>query len=140
MSQQQLINKDVIINKAKELGNMIATMEEVEYFKQAEAKIKDHTRVQELITTIKGKQKELVGFKSLHHHKMIEKVEAELEELQDQLDGIPIVEEFKRSQMEINELLQLVTSVIADTLSDRIVVETGGEVGGCSTGGSCGCS
>lgn len=137
MIEQQLVNRDVIIQKAQEIANMIASTEEVELFKQAEMKIRDHSRVQDLIAEIKGKQKELVGFKSLQHAEMVEKVEAELEALQDQLDGIPIVEEFKRTQLEINDMLQLVTNVIAETLSDRINVETGNGEGGC---GSCGCS
>ena len=36
--------------------------------------------------------------------------------LQDELDGIPIVTEFQQSQSDINYLLQLVISIVRDTV------------------------
>lgn len=53
------------------------------------------------------------------------KIEREIEELQDEIDSIPLVVEFQQTQSDINYLLQLVVSVIHDTVSEKVNVETG---------------
>ncbi|MNI89928.1 hypothetical protein D3C73_1473950 [compost metagenome] len=58
---------------------------------------------------------------------MVQKIEREIEELRDELDGIPIVTEFQQSQSDINYLLQLVVSVIRDTVASKVNVESGNE-------------
>lgn len=57
-----------------------------------------------------------------------EKVEAEIDALQDKLDNIPVVQEFKSSQTYVNDLLQLVASTISNNVTDEILVSTGGDV------------
>lgn len=58
----------------------------------------------------------------------LKKVEAEIDEIYEQLSDIPIVEQFKQSQVEINDLLQLVASTISKTVTDEIITSTGGDV------------
>lgn len=122
---RDLIIRDDIMNKAKELADLIGTSEEVQHFKQAEAKIQEHERIQGLIQKMKKKQKEIVAFESFQNKEMVAKIEAEIEQLQDEIDGIPLVTEFQQSQSDINYLLQLVMSVIHDTVSEKVNVETG---------------
>ena len=59
---------------------------------------------------------------------MVKKIEGEIESLQDELDSIPIVQQFQQTQTDINYLLQLVVDVLKDTLSEKIQVEAGTEV------------
>ncbi len=115
------------MSKAKELAALIGTSEEVRQFQKAEQLIQHHERVQTIISSIKKKQKEIVAFESFQNKAMVEKIEREIEELQDELDGIPVVTEFQQSQSDINYLLQLVISVIRDTVSDKVNVEAGSE-------------
>ncbi|MGQ8871844.1 RicAFT regulatory complex protein RicA family protein [Paenibacillus sp. TSA_86.1] len=122
---RNLIIRDDIMGKAKELADMLGTSEEVKLFQQAEAKIRDHERIQQLITTIKKKQKEIVAFESFNNSAMVSKIEQEIDDLQNELDSIPLVTEFQQSQIDINYLLQLVISVIRDTVSDKVNVEAG---------------
>lgn len=122
---RDLIVREDIMRKAKELASLISTSDEVQHFQQAEMKVQNHDRVQGLITQIKKKQKEIVAFESFRNKEMVAKIEGEIEALQDELDGIPIVTEFQQSQSDINYLLQLVISVIRDTVSDKINVEAG---------------
>jgi len=123
-SRELVIQEDVMA-KAKELADLISGSEEVQQFQQAEEKIRNHERVQDLITVIKKKQKEIVAFESFRNKDMVEKIEAEIEVLQDEIDGIPVVVEFQQSQSDINYLLQLVISVIRDTVSEKVNVEVG---------------
>lgn len=122
---RNLVIRDDIMRKAKELASMIGTSEEVKQFQQAEAKIQNHERIQHLIAKIKKKQKEIVAFESFKNAAMVSKIEQEIEELQDELDSIPLVNEFQQSQSDINYLLQLVVSVIRDTVSEKVNVEAG---------------
>lgn len=122
---RNLIIRDDIMGKAKELADMLGTSEEVKQFQQAEAKIRDHERIQQLIATIKKKQKEIVAFESFNNSAMVSKIEQEIDDLQNELDSIPLVTEFQQSQSDINYLLQLVISVIRDTVSEKVNVEAG---------------
>jgi len=120
--------KDDIVQKAKELAKMIAETEEVEIFKQAEAKIHENEKVRTMIAKIKSLQKQAVNLQHYGKVEALKKVEAEIDEIYEQLSDIPIVEQFKQSQVEINDLLQLVASTISKTVTDEIITSTGGDV------------
>lgn len=120
----EMIVREDIIDKAKELAELIATSNEVQFFQKAENQISSNDQIQTLISAIKKKQKEIVAFESFENKKMVEKIEKEIDDLQDQLDNIPIVNEFRQSQEDINYLLQLVMSVIRDSISEKITVES----------------
>lgn len=126
-NEQQVINQSIIVDKAKELADIIARSNEVEFYKKAEQQIKGNAKVQELIGAIKKKQKEAVALEHLGRTELIKKVEAEIDQLQQELDEIPVVAEFKQTQLDINDLLQMVTNVIANTVSQNIIVSTGGD-------------
>jgi len=121
----ELIVREDVLNKAKELAELLTTSSEVQFYQQAEKQISSNEHIQGLIAQIKKKQKEIVAFEKFQNAKMVEKIEQEINTLQDELDGIPIVSEFKQTQADINYLLQLVMSVIRDTISDKINVEAG---------------
>jgi cell fate (sporulation/competence/biofilm development) regulator YmcA (YheA/YmcA/DUF963 family) len=123
----EMIVREDILAKAKELAEMITTSNEVQFFQKAEKQISNNDHIQTLISAIKKKQKEIVAFEKFQNQKMVEKIESEIDELQDELDAIPIVSEFKQSQEDINYILQLVMSVIRDTISETITVEEGKE-------------
>lgn len=120
-------NRSDIVNKARELAGIISSSEEVRVFQQAERQIQGHERIQYLITTIKKKQKEIVAFEAMKNAKMAAMIEAELSELQEELDGIPIVSDYQEGQAEINDLLQMVISAIHTTVSEKIAVEKGAD-------------
>lgn len=135
MDQTTLYTDKDILEKARELAAMIAKTKEVDFYKRAEHQIKHNQRVQSLIDEIKQKQKQLVMFESINKPELVAKVEGEYNQLQEELDNIPIVEEFKQSQVDVNDLLQMVTSVITNTVSERIILDTGGNPLTGETGG-----
>jgi cell fate (sporulation/competence/biofilm development) regulator YmcA (YheA/YmcA/DUF963 family) len=131
---RDLIVREDIMKKAKELAELLATSEEVQFYQRAEQQIQKNQEVQDLIKLIKKRQKEAVAFEKFGNQKMVEKINAEIDELQDRLDAYPIVSQFKQTQEDINNLLQMVVSVIRDTVSEKIEVEAGKaeRVGNCS--------
>jgi cell fate (sporulation/competence/biofilm development) regulator YmcA (YheA/YmcA/DUF963 family) len=120
-------DRERIFELSREIANLIAESEEIERFKQAEKKISAHMRVQELITDLKKKQKKVVALEYNRNYEAIPPLEKEMEAIQEELDSIPVVQEFKQTQIEIDELLQLVSSIIGNTLSKNVIVSTGGD-------------
>jgi len=121
---RELIVREDILARARELADLITTTEEVSLYQQSEKQIQRHDKVQELIKTIKKKQKELVAFQNTFRNPaMVEKIEAEIETLQDELDGIPIVQQFQQSQVDVNYMLQSIVSIIRETVAEKVDVE-----------------
>ncbi|MCR6111037.1 YlbF family regulator [Bacillus sp. A301a_S52] len=124
----QMYSKKDITEKARELAAMIAETEEVDFFKRAEVQINEHLRVQELIAQIKSLQKEAVNLKHYQKTEALKAIEDKIDALQDELDEIPLVREFKQSQTEVNQLLQMVSHAISNTVTTKIIESTGGDL------------
>jgi cell fate (sporulation/competence/biofilm development) regulator YmcA (YheA/YmcA/DUF963 family) len=121
----ELVVREDILAKTKELAELLVTSDEVITYQKAEKQIDQNEKIQHLISAIKKKQKEIVAFESFKNETMVKKIEAEMNALQDELDEIPIVQQFQQTQTDINYLLQLVVNVVKDTISDKINVESG---------------
>ncbi|GGA39052.1 hypothetical protein GCM10010917_25410 [Paenibacillus physcomitrellae] len=126
-SASRMFSRSEIMEKSKELAELIRGSEEVQIFKQAEQQIQSHQRIQSLISQMKKKQKEIVAFESMRNKEMVSRIEKEIDELQAQIDAIPLVTEYQQSQADLNYLLQFVMSAIQDTVSEKINVESGTE-------------
>lgn len=120
--------KDDIIARAKELASMIANTEEVDFFKKAEAQIHSNEKVSSLISQIKGLQKQAVNLQHYGKGEALKKTEDKIASIEEELDAIPVVQEFKQSQIEVNELLQLVANTISNKVTDEVILSTGGNV------------
>lgn len=125
---EKTYTKDEIVQKAKEVAKMISETEEVEFFKQAELQVNEHERIQQLISEIKRMQKEAVNLQHYGKSEALKQAEEKIDELQNELDEIPLVKEFKQSQVDVNGLLQLVAGTISNTVTDEIIKSTGGDL------------
>lgn len=120
--------KDDIVARATELAKMISETEEVDFFKRAEAQINENQKVREMIASIKSLQKQAVNFQHYGKTEALKMVEAKIEKIEEELDEVPIVQEFKQSQTDVNDLLQIVASTISNTVTDEIILSTGGDL------------
>ncbi|MEI3597189.1 MULTISPECIES: RicAFT regulatory complex protein RicA family protein [unclassified Oceanobacillus] len=117
-----------VLDAAKKLADMLANTEEIDRFKELEAKINASTKIQTLITKIKALQKQAVNLQAYDKKEALARVEEQLDRLQSELDGIPIVSEFKELQVTVNDVLQLVSTTISREVTNRIIEGTGGNV------------
>ena len=124
----KIYTTDEIVSKAKELAHMIANTEEVEFFKKAEEKINENQFVREKIASLKTLQKSAVNFEALGKERGLKVIEGKIEGNEKEIDELPIVQEFKRSQFEVNQLLQLVSNAIANSVTDEDIESTRGDV------------
>ncbi|MGD6956875.1 RicAFT regulatory complex protein RicA family protein [Rossellomorea aquimaris] len=120
--------KDDIMKRAEELATMIAETEEVDFFKRAEAQIHENQKVREMIASIKSLQKQAVNFQHYGKTEALKMVEKKIENLEMEIDAIPVVQQFKESQTDVNDLLQIVASVISNNVTDHIIETTGGDI------------
>ncbi|RIV15853.1 RicAFT regulatory complex protein RicA family protein [Priestia flexa] len=120
--------KNDVIARAKELAKMISETEEVEFFKRAEAQLNENQKVREKIASIKSLQKQAVNFQHYGKTEALKQVEEKIDRIQAELDELPIIQQFQDSQVNVNDLLQLVASTISNTVTDEIIVATDGDV------------
>ncbi|KAB7708124.1 hypothetical protein F9802_05285 [Bacillus aerolatus] len=120
--------KDDILARATELAKMIAETDEVAFFKEAEAKIHENQKVREKIASLKSLQKQAVNFQHYGKTEALKMVEEKMVRIEQELDEIPVVQQFKESQVEVNDILQIVTSAISNTVTDHIIESTGGDL------------
>lgn len=117
-----------VMDQAKRLANMLANTDEIDRFKQVEAKINDNNKVQKLINKIKTLQKQAVNFQAYGKQEALKRVEEEIDRLQEEVDSIPVVQEFKDSQVDVNDVLQLVTGTIAREVTNEVIESTDGDI------------
>ena len=116
----KLYSKDEIVEKAKEIAHMIANTEEVEFFKKAEEQINENQFVREKIASLKTLQKQAVNFQHLGKEKALNMIEGKITGIETEIDELPLVQQFKQSQTEVNELLQLVSNAIANNVTNEM--------------------
>ncbi len=120
--------KDEIVAKAREVADMIAETEEVDFFKRAEAQINENQQIREKIASLKRLQKQAVNFQHYGKERALELIEGKIEKIEDEIDAVPIVQEFKQSQSDVNSLLQMVSTAIANQVTNNIITDTGGDL------------
>ncbi|MGP1907583.1 RicAFT regulatory complex protein RicA family protein [Metabacillus sp. JX24] len=120
--------KEEIVARARELAQMVADTKEVEFFKKAEAQINENQKIREKVASIKSLQKQAVNFQHYSKQEALKQVEDKIDKLQEELDELPIIQEFKESQVEVNDLLQLIAVTISNQVTDEIIRTTGGDL------------
>ncbi|MFS0782214.1 RicAFT regulatory complex protein RicA family protein [Bacillus sp. 1P06AnD] len=123
-----IYTKDDLIKKAEELAKMIADTEEVDFFKRAEAQIHENKKVAELIASLKNLQKQSINFEHYGKERAYNQVKEKINAIEAEIDSIPVVQEFKESQGDVNELLQMVSSAISNKVTDLIIESTDGDL------------
>lgn len=117
-----------VLDAAKNLASMLASTEEIDRFKLVEAKINDNQKVQKLIAKIKALQKQAVNFQAYEKKEALKRIEEEIDRLQKEIDEIPVVQEFKETQVVVNDVLQLVSGTIAREVTNDVIESTGGDL------------
>lgn len=112
---ERFSNED-IKRKAQQIAAQVEKTEEVAFFKRAEAQLNHNKKVQQKIADIKLLQKQAVNLQHYGKYAAQHEVEAKIDALQQEIDDMPIVEQFKGVQQDVNELLQLVATTMAKNL------------------------
>ncbi|GAB6932130.1 YlbF/YmcA family competence regulator [Calditerricola satsumensis] len=122
-----VVTAEDVLAKARELAAYLAQCEEVVRFRQAEERVKQNEKIRRITAEIRRKQKQATAFDHFQKPGLARQVDAEVAALLRQLDEIPLVQEYKALQADLNEVLQLITNVIAQTVSGTLDVKTGAD-------------
>lgn len=102
-----MFSEEDILNKTAELTAAIQRTEEVAFYREVEKQIENNQKIATRIASIKALQKEVVN---LEHYKKVnaaKAINAEIDAIQASINELPIVQQFRQSQVDVNELLQL---------------------------------
>lgn len=108
-----------ILAKTKIIAEHLSSAEQVRFYRQAEAKISANQKVQRLVDEIKKLQKESVNLQHFQKHEAYKQNEAKIDRLQAELNSIPVVQEFRQSQEEVNDFLQLMVNLMSKRVADE---------------------
>lgn len=112
----QSYSSEEIISRARKVADHLASTDQVRFYRQAEAKISANQKVQQLVEAIKQHQKESVNLQHYQKHEAYKQNEAVISRLQAELDAIPVVQEFRQSQGEINDFLQQMVNLVSQRI------------------------
>ncbi|MDD9146982.1 MULTISPECIES: RicAFT regulatory complex protein RicA family protein [unclassified Sporolactobacillus] len=102
-----------ILARARKIADHLASAEPIRFYKQAETKISANQKVQRLIDEIKKLQKESVNLQHFQKHEAYRQNEEKIDRLQAELNAIPVVQEFRQSQEDVNDFLQLMVNLMS---------------------------
>ncbi|QXE03168.1 RicAFT regulatory complex protein RicA family protein [Terribacillus sp. DMT04] len=105
-----------ILKQAEALAEDMRGLDEIAHFHQLEAKLNENKKVQTYINQIKMKQKQAVNLQAYGKREAQLQMEQEIDELQAKIDSIPIVQDFKESQVITNHILQSISQNIQHTV------------------------
>ena len=120
--------REEVLAEAKDLASKLANIEEIDRFKEVEAKVNENEKVQRLISRIKALQKQAVNFQQYEKMEALKRVEADIDRVQEELDSIPVVQEFQEIQVLVNDVLQLVSGTIAREVTNHVIRDTDGDL------------
>lgn len=106
-----------------ELNRLIEILKKNEVivrYQEAEENTKDNRALEQLVETIKSKQKETAAFEHYAKPAAAEKTAAELAELNKQLKDSIAVQQYREALWDANELLENVVSIIQRGVDDAI--------------------
>lgn len=106
--------KEEILMEAEKLANEIKSLDEVNRYHHIETRLNDNKKLKKLINNMKSLQKQAVNFQAYGKTEALKKVDAEIDRIQEEIDAIPIVEEFKESQVIVNDVLQQLSQSITE--------------------------
>ena len=102
------------------LIEMLGKNEVIVRYQEAEENTKDNRALEQLVETIKSKQKEAAAFEHYAKPAAAEKTAAELADLNKQLKDSIAVQQYREALWDANELLENVISIIQRGVDDAI--------------------
>lgn len=98
----------------------LGDLDDVKRFKQVKETLDRHEKVKQKINDIKQLQKQAVNLQAYGKIEAAKLIDQEIDGIQKEIDALPIVEEFKQTQADVNAILQSLITEIKQQISDEI--------------------
>lgn len=113
-----MYSKDDILKQADQLTSKIQDLDLIKSYQNIEKQIHENRNIESKWIAWK-QQKQSVNFQNYGKQHAYQQSEDEIEALEDEINELPIVEEFRSAQYEANDLLQLMISTMEDRLNEH---------------------
>ncbi|MGZ2416182.1 cell fate (sporulation/competence/biofilm development) regulator YmcA (YheA/YmcA/DUF963 family) [Staphylococcus caledonicus] len=113
-----MYTKDEILKQADQLSHKIKGLESIKSYQNIEKQIHDNQTIEEKMKLLKKQQKQSVNLQNYSKKHAYEQSEGEIHTLENEINNLPIVEEFRSAQYEANDLLQMMISTMENRLND----------------------
>jgi cell fate (sporulation/competence/biofilm development) regulator YlbF (YheA/YmcA/DUF963 family) len=138
-----------LLDEADKIAQMVIQSEAAAHYRQSLYRLNEDKEAQTLISKfvrMKERYEEVQRFGK--YHPDYGTVTKSIRELKREVDLHPKVIDFKKSENELQKILDEISVLIGQSVSEHVKVPTGNPFfdslsscgGGCGSGGSCGCS
>ncbi|ODJ53571.1 hypothetical protein BFR40_02855 [Brochothrix thermosphacta] len=119
-----MYSEDDIIKKTEELTAAIQKTEEVAFYREVEKQIAQNQKISQRVDQIKALQKEVVNLEHYQKVNAAKEINDQIDTLQASINELPIVQQFRHSQMDVNELLQLMMRNMSISVNEEMEKST----------------
>ncbi|CAL27850.1 RicAFT regulatory complex protein RicA family protein [Staphylococcus carnosus] len=112
-----MYEKKDILAQAQKLSDQIKQLDTVKYYQRVETQIHRNHHIDEWMSDLKQRQKQSVNLQNYGKIEAYKRSEAEIAQIQEKIDALPIVTEFREAQSDANDLLQMMINTMADRLN-----------------------
>ncbi|WP_239255009.1 RicAFT regulatory complex protein RicA family protein [Listeria ilorinensis] len=106
--------RDELMKEVQKIRQTLSQTDEIKAYQAAEQRIDQNTKIAQKVSQIKALQKQAVNLEHYGKYQALKQTETEIDRLQKEVDMLPVVAEFRRTQTEANDLLQTLTKEIED--------------------------
>ncbi|MFC0136983.1 hypothetical protein CD127_11110 [Staphylococcus petrasii] len=113
-----MYSKEEILKQAEQLSDKISDLDIIKNYQNIEQQIHENATIKTKMNQLKKQQKQSVNFQNYGKTYAYEQSEGEIHNLENEINKLPIVEEFRSAQYEANDFLQMMISTMEKRLND----------------------
>lgn len=114
-----MYSKEDILKHADTLANRINNLEIVKDYQTIEKQIHSNKTIENKMKNLKKQQKQSVNFQNYGKDNAFQQSENQIHHIEDEINQLPIVEEFRSAQYDANDLLQMMIKTMEDRLNEH---------------------
>lgn len=114
-----MYSKEDILKHADTLANRINNLEIVKDYQTIEKQIHNNKTIENKMKNLKKQQKQSVNFQNYGKDNAFQQSEDQIHHIEDEINQLPIVEEFRSAQYDANDLLQMMIKTMEDRLNEH---------------------
>ena len=108
-----------ILKHADVLARRINNLEVVKDYQSIEQQIHNNKTIESKMKSLKKQQKQSVNFQNYGKDTAFRQSENQIHHIENEINNLPIVEEFRSAQYDANELLQMMIKTMEDRLNEH---------------------
>lgn len=114
----------MILSKNSGVNSCNPKTEEVAFYREVEKQIAQNQKISQRVDQIKALQKEVVNLEHYQKVNAAKEINDQIDTLQASINELPIVQQFRHSQMDVNELLQLMMRNMSISVNEEMEKST----------------